>query len=87
MKMSAKFATWRCVSHNNVDAARRASKYLEVFLGLEDICERLAGFYTQSVAQELDFLDLVICLQVLDVRLNVLSGGELEAFALDGKDL
>jgi hypothetical protein len=86
--MSAKFAT--CQARQLCQSCQCTwkgnSAYLKVLLGLKDLCERLAGLNTKSVAQEPDFLDLVIGLQVLNVWLNVLGGGELEALALDGKD-
>jgi hypothetical protein len=60
--------------------------YLEALLGLEYLCQSLASFHTESVTQEPDLLNLVMCLQVFNVWLNVLGRGEFEAFALDRKD-
>jgi hypothetical protein len=66
---------------------RAAATYLEALLGLEDLGQGLAGLDTERVAQEPDLLDVLVVDQGLDVRLNVLGGGELEALALEGEDL
>jgi hypothetical protein len=66
---------------------RAAETHLEALLGLEDLGQGLAGLDSERVAQEPDLLDVVVVDQGLDVRLNVLGGGELEALALEGEDL
>lgn len=59
---------------------------LQVLLALQDLSKGLAGANSEGVAQEPNLLDLIIVLQILNMRLNVLSGRELEALTLDGKD-
>jgi hypothetical protein len=89
VKMSARFATCQ-VSQYRLRCERDAvgeHVYLQSLLRLEHFGERFAGLDAQSVSEELDLLDLVVALEVLDVWLNVLGGGELEALALERKDL
>lgn len=61
-------------------------RYLQALLAFENFGQGLAGANAQGVAQELDLLDVVIVLELLQVRLNVLGGGEFEALALEGED-
>jgi hypothetical protein len=87
--MSARFATCQASQYCLQMQTRYLGEhvYLQGLLRLEDICQRFAGLDAESVSEKLDFLDLVVALKVLDVWLNVLGGGELEALALERKDL
>lgn len=86
VKMSARFAT--CQNVSAVGKAHvRTTTYLEILLRLQNLGQCLTGFNTKCVSQKFDLLDLVVALQVLNVRLNVLGGGELQALALNGKHL
>jgi hypothetical protein len=86
--MSARFATCQACQARHSERKgtfKRGLMYLQTLFGLEHLCKRLARFNTKCVAQELDLLNLVVRLQVLNVWLNVLGCGELEALALEGK--
>jgi hypothetical protein len=61
--------------------------YLQALLGLQNLGQGLAGFDSECVAQEPDFFDVVVLLQGLDVRLDVLRTRELEALALEREKL
>ena len=94
MKTSAKLATWKGGgvrkgaewegggSDGGVDTT-----YLKLLLRLEHFGERLAGADAQRVAEEAHLLDVVVVLEPLDVRRDVLGGVELEALALEREDL
>lgn len=59
VKMSARLAICCCVS---TAVGKGQVTNLEVLLGLENLCQRLACLNTQGIAQKLDLLDLVVCL-------------------------
>ena len=61
--------------------------YLQALLGLEDLCKRLASLDTQCVAQKPHLLDIVVLLQGLDMGLDILGGGELQALAFEREEL
>lgn len=87
MKMSAKFATCSRVSLARADIETdKAQTYLQVLLGFQDLCQCFAGLNTKCVAQKPHFLHIVVLLQRLDMRLDVLCSGELQTFALKGEN-
>ena len=59
--------------------------YFEVLFGREDLSKTLASSNAQGVAQNSDFLD-VLLEEACDVRFEIGLSGELEALALQGKD-
>lgn len=59
--------------------------YLEIFLGGQDFTEKLACFDPQGVAQEPDLLDIVGA-KVLDMRLDIRGGVELETSAFEREE-
>jgi hypothetical protein len=89
VKMSAKFATCSCVSCGRLFTLdkERTTTYLQALLGLQHFGQRLTRLNAECVAQESDFLDIVVLLQGLNVWLDVLGGRELEALAFEGEKL
>lgn len=60
---------------------------LKRLLGRENLAQELTGPDTQSIAQDPDFLYVVLGTEGSNVRLEVGFRGELQALPLEGKDL
>ena len=60
---------------------------MQLLLGLEDFGKCLAGSYSKGVSEEPHLLHIVVLLQPLDMRLNVLGSVEFQALALEREDL
>lgn len=62
------------------------NSYLQVLLGSQNFSDNFASFHTQGVAKQPDLLNIVGS-KILDMRLDIRGGIELEALAFNGKQL
>lgn len=65
----------------------KTTTYLQALLGLKYFGQRLTCLDAECIAQKPDFLDIIVLLQGLNVRLDVPSGREFEALAFERKEL